>query len=122
MSYVPLGSKLRTAAAGDVNSVSPGNWINTFDVAILGAKVAVYECYHIAVTAAPTGKTVTVYIGSRIWDSVPLSGNSGWDPAQPMLLTPTDEVFFAWNQAASGTAPVVTMWLRYDPAFQPGPI
>jgi hypothetical protein len=122
VSYLPLGSKVTTAAAGGTQSLSPGNWINSFDVAKLAIRVATYECYHIAVTGAPVGKTLTVYIGARIWDSVPLAGNSGWDPAQPMLLTPADEVFFVWNQAATGTAPVVTMWLRWDPAVQPAPI
>jgi len=121
VSYLPLGSKVTTAALGGAQSLSPGNWINSFDIATLGAKVSNYECFHIAVTAAPAGKTLIVYINNRIWDSVLLAGNAGWDPAQPMLLTSSDEVFFVWN-TGSGSPPVITMWLRWDPAVQPAPI
>lgn len=66
MSYLPLGSKVTTAALGGAQSLSPGNWINSFDIATLGAKVSNYECFHIAVTAAPAGKTLIVYINNRI--------------------------------------------------------
>lgn len=121
MSYRPLGSKVQVAKA-DTTGLNTGNWTNAFDVAVLGAKVPTYECHHIAVTAVPSGATLTVFIGSRQWSSILLAGNAEWDPAQPMLLVPTDEVYFCWNRTASGTPPVVTMWLRYDPALGPAPI
>lgn len=121
MSYVGLGSKVTTAKA-DPTGLNTGNWTNAFDVGVLGAKVPHYECHHISLTAVPSGATVIVYIGSRIWSSVLLAGNAEWDPAQPMLLTSTDEVYFAWNRAATGTPPIATMWLRYDPALVPATI
>lgn len=118
MGYRTLGSKV-VPAVKDTTNLNPGNWTNAFDAAVLTVKVPTFECHHIAVTQVPAGATVTVFISTRQWSSVLLAGNSEWDPAQPMLLVPSDEVYFAWNRAATGTPPIVTMWLRYDPAINP---
>lgn len=121
MSYLGLGSKVVTAVA-DTTGLNDGNWTNQFTVAILGAKVAQYECYSITVTQVPANSQVIAYVGTRIRTSAKLFGNSEWDPSQPILLTPTDELFLAWNQPATGLPPIATVWLRYDPAVQPAPI
>jgi hypothetical protein len=118
MSYIGLGRK-KVVAAKDLTGLNTGNWTNAFDQAVLGAKVPYFECHHISAVQVPGVSTLTAYIGLDIWSAVVLAGNAEWDPAQPMLLTPGDEVYFAWNKAASGAPPVVTMWLRYDPAINP---
>jgi hypothetical protein len=118
VSYIKIGRK-KTTAALDQTGLNPGNWTNVMDHAVLGVNVANFECYHLSITQLATIATLTVYVGIDIWDSVQLSGNSGWDPSQPLLLTPADDVYLCWSLAASGTPPIATAWLRYDPAVQP---
>jgi hypothetical protein len=119
VSYVGLGSKIATAAI-DHTGLNPGNFTNSFNVAVLGAKVAYYEIYTMTVTGVPVLATVTAFVGTRVRTSALLAGNSEWDPSQPILMTPTDELYLCWN-FATGTPPTATVWLRYDPAIQPVP-
>jgi len=118
MSYITLGSKQVTAAL-DTTGLNSGNWTNAFTLAVLGAKVPYYEIYSISVTSVPVNGSLAAYVNQRIRTSAKLFGNAEWDPSQPILMTPDDELFLAWAQAATGTPPVATVWLRYDPAVQP---
>jgi hypothetical protein len=121
MSYIPLGSKVTTAIA-DTSTLNKGNWTNQFTKQQIGINVAFFECYAVTAVNVPKLVTVDVYVNTRFRSSAVLYGNAEWDPSQPMLLTPGDEVYFAWQVAASGTAPEVTMWFRYDPMVQPVPL
>jgi hypothetical protein len=121
VSYVPLGSKQVTSVA-DTTGLNSGNWTAEFTKQVLGIGIASYECYAITVQAVPAFTTVDVYVNTRLRSTAVLIGNAEWDPSQPLLLTPVDEVYFAWSLAASGTPPQVTMWLRYDPTVQPAPV
>lgn len=118
MSYIGLGSRDLIAAA-DTTGLNTGNWTNAFSTAVLTSKVAYYEVYSIVATNVPALATVIAYVGSRRRSSAVLAGNSEWDPNQPILMTPSDELYLCWNLAASGTPPDVTVWMRYDPAIQP---
>jgi hypothetical protein len=118
LSYVGIGRK-KAVAAADLTGLNSGNWTNVFDHSVLGAKVPYFECYHISVTNVPALSTLTVFVGIDVFSAVLLAGDSEWDPAQPLPLTPDDDVYLCWNQAASGTPPTATMWLRYDPAINP---
>ena len=69
------------------------------------------------VTSVPIGAQALIQIGTRPYSfTQPFSG-SEWDPEQPMLLNPGQDVYFLWNVAASGVPPIVTMYFRYDPAL-----
>lgn len=118
MSYITLGSKQVTATA-DTTGLNTGNWTNAFTHAILGANVPYYEIYSMSVVNVPVSGSLVAYVNNRVRTSARLFGNSEWDPSQPILMTPDDELFIAWAAAAAGTAPVATAWLRYDPAVQP---
>lgn len=119
MSYITLGSQVTTAAA-DTTGLNEGNWTNAFTVAELGAKVPYYEIYSMSVTGVPANGSVVAYVNNRIRSSAKLFGNAEWDPSQPILMTPDDELFLCWTAApASGTPPQATVWMRYDPAIQP---
>ncbi len=118
MSYISLGRKKVTATA-DTTGLNTGNWTNAYTHAVLGAKVAYFECHHMAVTQLSGIATLTTYVVNDVWSSVVLGGNSEWDPSQPLLLRPDDEVFLCWSLPATGTPPVSYLWLRYDPAIQP---
>lgn len=118
MSYVTLGSRVAVAAA-DPTGLNTGNWTNAFGVGVLKVTVPYYEIYAITVKDVPSLATVTGYVGVRVRTTALLVGDAEWDPQQPMLMTPTDELYLAWNQPATGTPPTATIWLRYDPAIQP---
>lgn len=118
MSYVGLGRK-KVIAAADQTGLNPGNWTNVFDRGVLKANVAEFECYHMSVINVPRTSILTVYVQKDVFSSALLIGNAEWDPAQPLPLTPDDDVYLCWNQPATGTPPTAWMWLRYDPAIQP---
>lgn len=121
MGYLPLPQATVTAAP-DSTGRNTGNLTSQFDQVVLNSHVAWYECYHMVVTSVPAGAQATIWIGSKQWGfTFPFSG-SEWDPSQPMLLQDGQEVFFFWSVAAATVpAPVVTMWLRYDPALPGNP-
>src|SRR5580700_7470770 len=114
MSYITLGSQQVTAAA-DTTGLNAGNWTNAFTKQVLSANVPYYEVYSMTVKNVPANGSLVVYVNTRIRSSAQLFGNSEWDPSQPILMTPDDELYIAWTAAAAaGTAPVATVWLRYD--------
>lgn len=121
-SYIGLNSRQTTATADDTG-LNPGNWTNDFGTDLMPS-IAQYEIYHAVVTGAPAGATATITIGTRqISFTAPgFGGGSEWDPAQPPIVMEGQEVYFLWNVAATGTPPVVTLWLRYDPAVPNNPV
>jgi hypothetical protein len=56
-----------------------------------------------------------VYINDDFWDTSLLATQNSWDPSQPLLLRQADTIYFYWS-VTTGTAPMVTMWLRYNPS------
>lgn len=115
-SYVPIGARPLTAAA-DTTGRNKGNYTCAFTPDILNVKVPFFEIYHALFTGARLLDSVTIYIGTYQWSfaSAGVGGGSEWDPAQPMLLRPGDEVYFFWSTPVAGnTPPVVTPWLRFD--------
>jgi hypothetical protein len=118
MSYISLGRK-KAVAAADTTGLNEGNWTNAFTHSVLGANVPYFECHHMSAINVPGISVLTAYVTNDVWSSVQLAGNAEWDPAQPLLLRPDDDVYLCWNQPAEGTPPTCWMWLRYDPAINP---
>lgn len=118
MSYITLGSRYAQAVP-DTSGLNQGNYTCQFTAAELNVNVPFYELYSMSVTGLLVVATVTVYVNNRVRSSARLLQASEWDPAQPMLLTPPDEVYLAWS-FGTGTPPAATVWLRYDPDIQPG--
>lgn len=119
MSYIGLGSRGPLNAALDTTQLNKGNLTNYFDAAALTAKVPYYEIYSMSVTGLTIVGNLIVYVSGKIRTTAKLFGNSEWDPQQPILMTPQDEIVFAWD-FSSGSTPAVTLWLRYDPALNRG--
>lgn len=118
MSYIGLGSRTNTATS-DTTGLNTGNYTNAFTPAVMATNVAYYEIYHMVVSSVQVGANAQILINNKPWGfTYPLQG-AEWNPPQPMLLNPTDELDFLWSIAASGTAPIVTVYLRYDPIIQP---
>ena len=121
MSYIGLGKK-KALAVEDPTGLNTGNFTNVFDLAKLAAKVSFYEIYKVTVANGFPTVGLTWYQNSDVWSSVTLSGGAEWDPVQPLQMTPDDETYFCWAKAFNGatTPPLVTCWLRFDPAINPG--
>ena len=113
MPYIDLGPR-KVIASADQTGLNPGNLTCAFPNNILNVTEPFFEMYHIVVNSVPAGANATIFRNSQQWGfTYPVSG-SEWDPTQPMLLRPGDEVDFCWS--VSTGAPVVTIWLRFDPA------
>lgn len=119
MSYISLGSRT-VAAALDTTGLNNGNYSNSFTPAVLNTNVSYYEVYHMVVTSVPGGAQAIIYINNKFYGFCYPNVGSEWNPAQPILMNPADEIDFCWNIAAAGTAPLVTAYLRYDPDINPG--
>lgn len=122
MSYYPLGSRA-VISAPDQTGKNGGNLTTAFTAQDFPNGVAWFEVYHMVVSAVPPGGAATIMIGSKQWGYTAPLGGSEWDPSQPMLLQTSQEVYFLWNIPAASPpgTPVVTMWLRYDPALPGNP-
>ena len=122
MSYIPLGRRMLTASA-DQTGLNAGNFTNQFASTVLNVTVGIFEVYH-AVVAAPTPSQslipapCIIYLNQQPYSFTFPVGGSEWDPSEPMLCRNGDEIDFCWNLASTNTpAPVVTLYLRYDPAL-----
>lgn len=113
MAYVPLGS-VRTESAADQTGMNAGNWTTVIPVNEV-ASVAVSEIYHAAVEDNLPGAYAVIKIGIRTFSFTQPQSGAEWDPTNPPLLRPGQEVYFLWNTPSDlGSPPVVTTWWRYD--------
>lgn len=115
MSYFSLGSRRKVASA-DTTGRNPGNLTVVFLAQDLNIKISEFELYHVAMTGIPSNTVITVYQGQQLYTVAQLDTIGDWDPAQPMLLAPAQEIYMFFNIAATSTIiPAVTCWFRYDP-------
>ena len=113
MGYITLGSRSLISAA-DTTGRNPGAYTGYFTSQILSLNVPQYELYHAVVTSVPSGATASVFLNTDEWSfTAPGFGGSEWDPEQPLLMRPGDELFFFWS-TGTGTPPAITCWFRYD--------
>jgi hypothetical protein len=120
MALQTLGSR-QVVATLDQTGLNPGNWTVQLTDQILNSNVDPYEIYHFFVStvtqlswsSTPAVGQFQVWINNVPWDNEPYSANNSWDPSQPMLLHPGDEVDFFFS-FGTGSPPIVTAWLRYN--------
>lgn len=112
--YRPL-APVQVISAPDQTGKNTGNLTAAFTSQQLPS-VNVFEIYHMVVTGGPPLATATITIAGRQWSYVQLDVNGGneWDPSEPALMVRDQELYFLWAIAAGGTAPMVTVWPRYD--------
>lgn len=116
VSYIGLGSRGPLAASADTTGLNQGKFTALFAAAELSCNVPFYEVYSMSVTGLAVVATLIVYVSGKVRTTAKLLGNSEWDPQQPILMTPEDQLAFAWD-FGTGTKPSSTIWLRYDPAL-----
>lgn len=117
MALYPMGARPATAVK-DTTGINPGNWTAALQPSDIQAKTDTFQCYHIYLRAPlnPTTSTVaTVLLNQYYWDVTLVGQFNSWDPSQPMLMTPGDTLYVAFNVPVSITpAPFVTCWFRYE--------
>jgi hypothetical protein len=115
MTYTSLGPRTLVGTP-DLTGNNAGNWTVQFspDIIALSTQIPVFEVYHIAVKGAP-GSSFTVSVDINLWDAVPQGFLNSWDPAEPLLLTQGNTLYFYYSDPITdGTPPTVTIWLRYN--------
>lgn len=114
MAYIGLGSR-RVVAAPDLTGLNPGNYTAAFTPAVLLINVPYFELFKMNVIQVPLGFSATCVIDNKQFSFTLPQGGSEWDPAQPMLMVPSNELDLLWNiPVPNVTIPVVTAWFRFD--------
>lgn len=113
MPYASLGSR-KVVAGPDSSGFNPGNLTSMFDTAVLSIQVPYFELYRAVVTDTTPGCTATVSIDAHPTSYNVFGSGAEWDPSQPPILLPGQQVFFFWDLAVGSTPPVATLWFRYD--------
>ena len=125
MPYAGLGYR-PVKAVPDTTGMNQSNWTASFPPEVINANVPYFELYHFYVQSPLVNAqqpAIQVALNQGLWDFNQQGGGNGWDPAQPMLMTPGDTLYFYFSVPTSVTpAPVVTAWFRYDTAFTGGVI
>lgn len=117
MPYIGLGSR-RVVATADLTGLNPGNWTNAFTPAVTQINVPYFELYKMIAENVPVGFSATCVIDNKKFSfTFPFTGTE-WDPSQPMLMIPSNELDLLWNAPTSNpSAPIVTAWFRFDPSI-----
>jgi hypothetical protein len=109
--YQDLGPRTATGVADPANKVAAGDWTVSFPASVLSVNVPLFEVYHMAVNGP--GGYILLYRNEDFWDTTNYGGQNSWDPQQPLLLRPGDDLTFYWSVSAA-PAPMVTIWLRHN--------
>ena len=118
MSYIELGVRKATGAA-DATGNNKGNWTVVFTPTDLATNIAYFEIYHAVISGAP-GSTMTWFVDNKQWETTAAGDINSWDPNQPLLMIPGQNLYFYWSDPVTdNTPPTVTIWMRYDPNVQP---
>lgn len=114
MSVIGLGSR-RVVSAPDLTGSNPGNLTAAFTPAVININVPFFELYKMIVQNVPIGFSALCAIDNKQFSFTLPNQGSEWDPSQPMLMIPTNELDLFWNIPTSNTTlPVVTAWFRFD--------
>ena len=114
MAYVGLGSR-RVVSSLDRTGLNPGNYTAAFTPDVLVINVPYFELYKMIVENVPIGFSATCVIDNKKFSFTLPNQGSEWDPSQPMLMIPSNELDLLWNiPVPNATIPIVTAWFRFD--------
>lgn len=120
MPYVPLGPRPANGIK-DTTGNNAGNWTVPLTSSVIQSSVPYFELHHLFIkspTLSDAQTSAQVMINNNFWDATLVAQLNSWDPSQPMLLTPGDDVYVLFNVPISMTpAPFVCAWFRYDPSI-----
>lgn len=116
--YVTLGSRGPMTGKPDTTGLNPGNWTIQFSPNDIDVNVAYFEVYKMIVKGA-ANTTFQVYVDNHQWDTGIYGAQNSWDPVQPLVMRPGENLYFMYSDPVSdNTPPVCTIWLRYDTDIQ----
>jgi hypothetical protein len=117
MAYIPLGARPATGVP-DTTGQNTGNWTCTLDHSMIGVSQPVFELYHLYIESpALAGQftTAKVLLNVYKWDVTLIGQANSWDPSQPLLMTPGDDLHVIFNVPTSTTPPpTIVGWFRYQ--------
>jgi hypothetical protein len=119
MSFITLGSRGPLKGAADNTGMNSGNWTVAFTPDLINVNVSQFEIYKMTVLCAkPTLVTFDVFVDTFKWDTGVYGNRNSWDPSQPLIMRPGQTLAFLYsNPVSDNFPPVVTIWMRYDPAI-----
>lgn len=105
---------VQATAAADTTGNNAGNLTTSFDISELLNLEGTAEIYRAVAQNVTAGATALVAV-----NKFPTSANifgtlAEWDPSQPPLILPGDEIYFYWSIPEAGTPPIVTLWMRQE--------
>lgn len=109
----PLGSRWAQATR-DQSGLNADNWTTHFLANDIAIKVPSFELYRAVVENVGLGVPLKVFVGTRLVSYTTIGAGGEWDPTQPPLLQPGEDLYFCWGVPAAGAPPAVTIWLRYQ--------
>lgn len=116
MAYIGLGSVPVVASLIDPTGRNTGKWTAVMDSGKMAIKHPYFQMYHLTLKDGPNGSTCQIWLNNNFYDITPNGYLNSWDPNQPLEMQPGDNLYFYWSKA-TGTAPTVTAYFRYDSAF-----
>ncbi|HEY6275593.1 MAG TPA: hypothetical protein VIX86_04605 [Streptosporangiaceae bacterium] len=114
--YVRL-PPFKSVAALDTTGANAGNWTNAITANLIAINAPFFELSHIALTSAPVGAAVSLNINNQWFyggTSIGVGGVIEYDPSNPPILIPGQDIYLFWNVAASGIPPVAHCHFRAD--------
>lgn len=109
-----LGQRSATGVTNLYNPLGAGFWTVAFTPAVFSITVP-FELYHAALSGPPNSN-FQVFIDTSFYDYAVRGDINSWDPAQPMTVTPGQNVYYYWNTSAP-PMPKVTVYCRETSAF-----
>jgi hypothetical protein len=114
VAYNTLGARGPIKGTADTSGHNPGNWTVAFTPDIINVNVAQFEVYKMIVSGA-NNTTFNVFVDTWLWDVGVYGTLNAWDPNEPLIMRPGQNLYFCYSDAISdGTPPIATIWLRYD--------
>ena len=73
-----------------------------------------FELYKLTIDG-PVGFGMSVYVDNKKWSHTSQGWQNEWDPAQPLIMTSGQVLYFFWGAPVTATpVPTVSAWFRHD--------
>lgn len=105
-----------TVAVADTTGNNAGNYTATFDPNLINVKWTKFEVYKMIVVNAKASGLVgwNIFIGIHQYEGFQSQGTATWSDPTPMPVDSGENIYFYFDLAQTGVAPIVTLWIQVD--------